>query len=558
MRPIVYFYMFMTALFAALIMVPQLTRWALASGTVDTPDARKVHTEAVPRIGGVAIFMSFILAILIYVDITPEIRGIMAGGLVMFLTGLIDDLQGLRPAQKLLGQTGAVLVAMSIGRIHIDHLGDLFGMGNIVLPIWIGVPFTVFAVVGLTNAINLIDGLDGLAGGVATIALLAFFALAWHDGNQMVMTLCACLLGAIFGFLKYNIYPARIFMGDAGSLTIGFLLAMLAILLTQGTGRGGIPPVVPLIVLALPITDTLWVMLRRISKRINPFTPDRGHVHHKFLDLGFQHRFTVIIIYGISFLIAASALTLHDLSEHALLLAHVAGLVLIFLLLRYVVRHKERFSILSTDSAKELRNSVTFERLSAHLRFLSTFITLLIGFYLLVSAWIVLRNEIPQVWPLSVMLLAGTVWMISQARGKTTSPFLHALLFFSLEFISVLVERSGQRPLLEFSHIWHQDAIVNSVFIALLPAIFLRIIFSDKTSQIFNGIDFLLLGATIVLMPLFPPTGIDALSMGTIFKGALLFIGLKVVALHESSQSRILIFVIQGILLLIALLNLGA
>jgi len=146
-------HIFMTALFAALIMVPPLRRWALQSGNVDQPDARKVHSSAIPRIGGIAIFMSFLFSCLVFVDLVPPVRGILAGGLVIFCTGLIDDISGLSAKRKFLGEIVACLVAILVGGLHVHTLGNLFGTN---LPIWVAIPFTVFAVVGVINAINLL------------------------------------------------------------------------------------------------------------------------------------------------------------------------------------------------------------------------------------------------------------------------------------------------------------------------------------------------------------------------------------------------------------------
>ncbi len=232
-----YLFVFMTALCTALIMVPFLRKWALSTGTIDVPDERKVHTTALPRIGGIAIFMAFLFSLLVYADLEPARRGLLAGALVIFFTGFVDDLYGISPRRKFLGEIGGCLVTMVVGNLYITNLGDLFGFGVITLPLWLAIPFTVFAVVGVINAVNLIDGLDGLAGGVSVIAAGSFFVLGWYAGNATAMVLAAALLGAILGFLKYNYYPARIFMGDTGSLVVGFLLGFLAVLLTQG-GEG--------------------------------------------------------------------------------------------------------------------------------------------------------------------------------------------------------------------------------------------------------------------------------------------------------------------------------
>ena len=185
MVPMHCLYIFMLALFTSLILVPFLQRWAVDSGALDLPDERKRHARAVPRIGGVAIVLAWLFSLLAYVDMGREMRGILAGSLVVFCIGLVDDLYGLSPKRKFLGQITAALVTISVGRIYIRSLGDLFGAGVLTLPDWLAIPFTVIAVVGVINAFNLMDGLDGLAGGISTIALSAFLILGLMTGRTI-------------------------------------------------------------------------------------------------------------------------------------------------------------------------------------------------------------------------------------------------------------------------------------------------------------------------------------------------------------------------------------
>ena len=159
-----HFFIFVTALFMSVVMVPPIRRWALDAGAVDRPGGRKIHAGEIPRLGGVAIFLPFLFSILVYFDPSKEVRGILAGSLIIFFTGLADDLSPLSPLRKLVGQVSGCLVAVTVGHLYIYRLGDLFGTGPIDLPTWISLPFTVFALVGVINAFNLIDGLDGRSG----------------------------------------------------------------------------------------------------------------------------------------------------------------------------------------------------------------------------------------------------------------------------------------------------------------------------------------------------------------------------------------------------------
>jgi UDP-GlcNAc:undecaprenyl-phosphate GlcNAc-1-phosphate transferase len=403
------FYSFMTALFAALIMVPFLRQWALDKDTVDLPDARKVHESPMPRLGGIAIFLAFLFSAIIYLPINQGVRGILAGSLIVFATGVVDDLNGLFSRGKFAGQAAACLVTIMVGDLYLSHLGNLFGFGDVVLPAWVGIPFTVFAVVGVINAINLIDGLDGLAGGVTTIALMAFFLLGWLEDDPVTMILAAAMVGAIFGFLKYNFYPARIFMGDTGSLVVGYVIGFIAVYLTQRS-ISTTSPMVPVLILGLPLLDTVWVMMRRIMTGVSPFAADRTHVHHKFLSLGFEHRFAVIVIYGISLFWACFALLLHKLPEYLLLLIYLVITVSGYILLRYVIQNSEKFPFLNKDAPTTVRDTAIYRRMSDLSDKLLLGVSLSLVFYMVVAVLSTLSVDILP-WQVALILLAAGAYL---------------------------------------------------------------------------------------------------------------------------------------------------
>ena len=217
--------------------------------------------------------------------------------------------------------------------------------------------------VGVINAINLIDGLDGLAGGITVLSLSAFFVFGLLEGNQNVTLLSAALVGGVLGFLKYNFYPARIFMGDAGSLTAGFLLGFIAIQITQQEGAM-ISPVAPLLILGLPIVDTIWVMSRRIGHGESPFSPDRTHVHHKFLNLGFEHRFTVLIIYTITLFWSVFAVLGRFRPDYELLIAFITISLAGYLGLRHLTHNPQLLARFMRDADEPLNQTVIFKRCS--------------------------------------------------------------------------------------------------------------------------------------------------------------------------------------------------
>ncbi|PLY03994.1 MAG: hypothetical protein C0622_03380 [Desulfuromonas sp.] len=434
---------FTTALICSLGLVPVLRRWAMKAGALDAPDERKVHKKAIPRLGGVAIYVSFLFSSLIFAKLSPEVRGILVGGLIVFFVGLIDDLYGLTPRRKFSGEIAAVLITILISRLYLVDLGNLFGFGDVVLPLWLGIPFTVFCVVGVINAINLIDGLDGLSGGISVIALASFMVLSVYAGYQDLLLLCAGMLGSLLGFLKYNFYPARIFMGDAGSLSLGFVLGFMAIYLTQ-PATSDISPMIPVVILGVPIADALWVMMRRIVKGKRPFSPDMTHVHHKFLNLGFKHRFTVILIYGVSLFWALFALSVPDWPEYQLLCAYLAVSAVSYILLRYLIMNREHYPFMSRDSSAGLRESRIYRWLADRVDRVTPVLQILLVVYLLMAIVGDFGDIRRNLWALLALVAGiGLYWLFRHSRrhyiGRT---FVLSLFYLAGLVVALLVDRS--------------------------------------------------------------------------------------------------------------------
>ena len=282
----------LTAALVALISTPVVRSLAFRVGAVDVPkDNRRMHNHPIPRMGGLAIFFGFILSVLIFLPLTPELRGMLLGSVVIVILGILDDIFALPALPKFFVQIGAALIAVLAGN-RIDFLSnpnifsqDLFWELGLL-----AVPITVFWIVGITNAVNLIDGLDGLACGVSTISSMT-------------------LSGACIGFLPYNLNPAKIFMGDTGSTFLGFILAVVSI---QGLFKfyAIISFAVPFLMLGLPIFDTCFAILRRVSHGQSPMAPDRGHIHHRLIDMGFTQKQAVAVLYIISAILGLSAVVL--------------------------------------------------------------------------------------------------------------------------------------------------------------------------------------------------------------------------------------------------------
>ena len=301
----------LTAALVALISTPVVRSLAFRVGAVDVPkDNRRMHNHPIPRMGGLAIFFGFILSVLIFIPLTPELRGMLLGSVVIVILGILDDIFALPALPKFFVQIGAALIAVLAGN-RIDFLSnpnifsqDLFWELGLL-----AVPITVFWIVGITNAVNLIDGLDGLACGVSTISSMTLLVIALVMEEPDVAILMGALSGACIGFLPYNLNPAKIFMGDTGSTFLGFILAVVSI---QGLFKfyAIISFAVPFLMLGLPIFDTCFAILRRVSHGQSPMSPDRGHIHHRLIDMGFSQKQAVAVLYIISAILGLSAVVL--------------------------------------------------------------------------------------------------------------------------------------------------------------------------------------------------------------------------------------------------------
>jgi len=325
---------FIASCVMALLLTPLVKKFAFWVGAVDAPNHRKVHTRIMPRLGGLAIFLAFVGA---YFIISPALDavnsnaafGLLLGGFVIVVTGALDDRFQLSPKWKLLGQLIAACIVVAFG-LKIDLVNIPFGITNFNIG-WLSIPITILWIVGVSNAINLIDGLDGLSAGVSGIATATILVLALMMPNVTVVLLSVILLGSIVGFLFYNFHPAKIFMGDSGALFLGFALATLSIL---GFKQAAVVSLlIPIMILGVPLSDTFFAIVRRYVNKLPISAPDKSHLHHCLLQLGFSHRTSVLIIYGIAFIFGASAVVCSVLMSQNILWGWVLIIVALFLIM---------------------------------------------------------------------------------------------------------------------------------------------------------------------------------------------------------------------------------
>jgi len=287
---------------------------------MDFPNPRKVHLAPMPKIGGMAMALGTLVPVALYVNGDPLVHSILIGAWIIVIFGVVDDFKNLGYKAKFVGQVSAALVVIFYGGLKIQLLGACLPVG-VQLPDIIAIPLTLLAIVGVTNAINLSDGLDGLAGGSSLLIFICIGYLAYtglyQPGNHFIVIMSTAIIGSIFGFLRFNTYPATVFMGDAGSQLLGFLAITLSMGLTQCSTP--LSPLLPLLLIGFPVLDTVTVMAERIAQRRSPFKADQNHFHRKLMRLGLFHTEAVVTIYILTAFLVASAFIFRFHSEWFLL-----------------------------------------------------------------------------------------------------------------------------------------------------------------------------------------------------------------------------------------------
>lgn len=341
----------------SLALTPAVTSLAYKIGAIDVPkDKRRVHKKPIPRLGGLAIYYGFLISAVFFCAMDKQLVGIIAGSLLIVGVGILDDVMQLKASVKFIVQIiAALIVAFCDVKIKAISMPIPIVEGGILSLGWLSFPITVLWIVGVTNAVNLIDGLDGLAVGISSIATFSLFFIAILAGEPVVALLAAALAGSCLGFLPYNFNPAKIFMGDTGSTFLGYMLSIICI---QGLFKGYviISFIVPFLILGLPIFDTIYAILRRIKNKKPIMSPDRGHLHHRLIDMGLSQKQTVAIMYVISLLLGMSAVLVVGQGAYTAIILVVTFIILTFFGGRIFIERKIADNKLR---AQEQKNNVS-------------------------------------------------------------------------------------------------------------------------------------------------------------------------------------------------------
>ncbi len=305
-----YLIAFIAALAISFVTTPFIKKLAIRIGAVDVPkDDRRVHDKPMPRLGGLAIYIGFMAAVLILVPYSTKLFGILAGATLIVMLGVVDDIKPLPSKLKLLIQIAAAFILVACG-VRVEWITNPFdSVDGMAYLSFFSYPITVFWVVGVTNTLNLIDGLDGLAAGIASIAALSLLVVSIMNGHTVVVIFTAALAGSAIGFLPYNFNPAKIFMGDTGSTFLGFVLAAISI---EGAIKGAttLAIAIPILALGLPIFDTTFAIIRRAVNGKPIMEADKGHLHHRLLALGLSQKQVVFTLYAVSAFLGLGAIVI--------------------------------------------------------------------------------------------------------------------------------------------------------------------------------------------------------------------------------------------------------
>jgi UDP-GlcNAc:undecaprenyl-phosphate GlcNAc-1-phosphate transferase len=492
------------SLFTTMVLIPIFKNYAVILHAIDVPNGRSMHTFPRPKIGGIAMACGMLIPVLMWSPRGELTSAVIIGAAIIVIFGFIDDQRDLSYKTKLIGQILAALIVVLHGGVTIKSLG-IFLPDGVLLPDQLSIPLTVLVIVGVTNAVNLSDGLDGLAGGIALLCFSCIGIIAYQAGDYGMAILSVAVVGAIFAFLRFNTYPAVIFMGDAGSQLLGFLAVTLALGLSQKIQP--VSPLFPMILLGFPILDTLTVMVERIYEGKSPFVADNKHFHHKLIQRGFYHSEAVVIIYILQAFLVTSAFIFRFHSEWFLLFFYLifSGLVLTWCVITgktgWQIRHNHLIEQFIKDKLQVLKDKSIIIKVAYWI--VSMSLPAMLHFTALLPA------NIPSPFSSIALCLAGFIFLVMLFKYEWMEKTLR-LSFYLLIVFMVYQCQVEIVPWLEYRF----ERLYNLSFLALVAFVILMLKFTRRQ----NGFkttptDFLILFIALIV-PNLPDAHIQSYRMG--------------------------------------------
>jgi UDP-GlcNAc:undecaprenyl-phosphate GlcNAc-1-phosphate transferase len=503
---------FLISTIITILLMPILINLACKMNLLDIPDSRKIHCDPIPRIGGVGMALGAVLPIILWAPMNKFIIAVLIGSGVLVIFGLIDDMKDIGFKMKFIGQIIAALLVILYGGLKIQSLGDFFP-GEATLSNWISIPLTAIAIIAVTNAINLSDGLDGLAGGITLLTFLFIGYLAYLVKFQSFEVMSVAMVGAIFALLKYNTHPATVFMGDAGSQLLGFIAVTLSLAVTRLSPE--ISPILPLLIIGMPLVDTLSVMVQRVLEGRSPFKADKNHLHHKLMNLGFYHTESVIIIYILHAIMVCFAFIFRYKSDLFLLISFImfASFIIFTIFLAedrgWRMKRYPFIDKVIKGPLRKLREENVIIKIS--------FKAVEIGFISILILTCFLPRKIPIYFSAFALVLLIALFIIWQFRPKGASIVVEIAIFLMIPFL-VYLGQTGVYYLRETFLI----KTYNFSYGILIFFVLLTLKFTRRHGFKTNPMDFLILIVAIVL-PNLPDERIRHWHMG--------FIAAKIVVL---------------------------
>ena len=484
---------FFSALCISMVLVPLLMRYASNLRLIDEPlDERKIHEVPIPRCGGIAIAVGSLFPAIFWLPLKDEYLALAVGTLIILIFGLADDIKNLNYRWKFFGQILAALVLL-VGGIGFERV-PFFGLD--AAPVWISWPLTFFFVVGVTNAVNLSDGLDGLAAGTALLSLIAIAVLGMQISEPQISLVAIAVVGGLLGFLRYNTHPAQIFMGDMGSQFLGFVTAALALMVTQHE-LSSVSALLPVLILGLPILDTLSVIAIRLVRRRVIFHPDRSHLHHQLMRAGFRHYEAVAALYFLQIILVFLLYQMRFESDLALLTAYVIFCASILGFIAWTRGANWRLHANREGLGKKERRNQWVRKMTFLHQHSTTMIEWALALFL-VLVGIGIEFQSPQIAKFTLMM---ALVLVAYRVVQEIFPFRARLVvrggIYITCIVAVYVLLTGQAPRPAF------NAAIDVYLIALTCLLMLAIRTTRKDLFRLNNQDYLVV-LIVLLTPLLP------------------------------------------------------
>jgi UDP-GlcNAc:undecaprenyl-phosphate GlcNAc-1-phosphate transferase len=536
-------YSFTVALFLTIALIPLLIKFSAKLQLLDNPDARKMHDRVIPRSGGLAIALGVFLPLLFLLPADSGYTGLFLGAATIVLFGYLDDRYDLHYKWKFLGQIIAVIAAMA-GGVSISTI-PLLEFDEPLL--WLTVPLTFVFLLGATNAVNLSDGLDGLAAGTSllSLALIAIFSLMQESNSIALVALTVA--GGLLGFLRYNTFPAKIFMGDAGSQFLGYMVACLAIMVSQGE-TCVFSPVLPLLLLGLPILDTITVMTIRIKEKRSPFSPDRNHLHHQLISLGLKHQQAVGVIYLIQISLLTSAYFFRFESDRFMLLFYgiFSSVIIACLYFGYrkkVRNHRARSGAEVQDVPVADRRNQLLRKVPWVYKHSSQIVEWTTSLAMLVSALV--ANTVHSDFDSIALILAASLAVFFLLMRRYPASVARACCYSASVFVVYVYASSSFED--------GYKMLVNGIFVALVLFLVLAIRMTRRDDFRLDTQDLLVL-VMVLLVPQLPFDTLNKNAIGQIsIQLAVLMYGCEFIIGRAKSKFNVLVAASIASLLLVGL-----